>query len=168
MYSYRLSEEVLEPTKVDGNDTTTLSYHPYILCHSCCQLCTPQNSLHALSLFIHTKWTRCSALLTPQNSINPYLPCSAAIKFHNINSNIPYRLYAITYHTYHTDPTLLMDSFLHTGKTGHICHAQYSRCIVHCSHPTPHAHQHALSVLPTTWPSITLCTQLRNTQSIFV
>ena len=32
-----------------------------------CQLCTLQNSLHALSLFIHTEWTRYSALLTPQS-----------------------------------------------------------------------------------------------------
>ena len=23
----------MEPTKLDGNDTTTLSHHPYILCH---------------------------------------------------------------------------------------------------------------------------------------
>ena len=22
-----------EPTKLDGNDTTTISHHPYILCH---------------------------------------------------------------------------------------------------------------------------------------
>ena len=49
-------------------------------------------SLHALSLFIRTKWMKYSALLTLQSSIDPYLPCSAAIKFHDIrNSNIPYR-----------------------------------------------------------------------------
>jgi len=30
---------------VDGNDTTIISYHPYI--HFAMQLCTPQNSLHA-------------------------------------------------------------------------------------------------------------------------
>ena len=29
-------------------------------------------------------------MLTPQPSIDPYLPCSAAIIFHNLNSNIPY------------------------------------------------------------------------------
>ena len=44
-----------KPTKLDGNDTTTLSHHLYILCHSFCQQCTPQNSLHALGLFICTK-----------------------------------------------------------------------------------------------------------------
>ena len=31
-----------------------------------CQLCIPQNSLHALNLFTPTKWTLYSALLTPQ------------------------------------------------------------------------------------------------------
>ena len=76
---------------IDGNDSSTLSHHPYILWHSSWQLCTPQNSLHALSLFIRTKWTRYSVLFTPLSSIDPYLPCSPAIKFHNINSNIPYR-----------------------------------------------------------------------------
>ena len=25
--------EASKPTKLDGNDTTTLSHHPYILCH---------------------------------------------------------------------------------------------------------------------------------------
>ena len=39
-----------KPTKLDGNDTTTLSLHPYILCQSRCQLCTLQNSLYSLSL----------------------------------------------------------------------------------------------------------------------
>ena len=48
-----LAERLLKKTtKLDGNDTT-LSHHPYILCHSSCQLCTPLNSLHACSQPIH-------------------------------------------------------------------------------------------------------------------
>ena len=47
-------------------------------------VCTLQNSVHALTQFIRTKWTRYSALLTPQPSIDPYLLCSAAVIFHNI------------------------------------------------------------------------------------
>ena len=71
--------------------------HFYTILTSCVILPTMHttNSLHALtcSLFKHIKWTGYSALLTPQSSIDPYLPCSAAIKFHNIpcTPNIPYR-----------------------------------------------------------------------------
>ena len=72
------------PMHINMYSQHTVKSFGFILCHSCCQLCTPQNSLHALSLFIYTKWTRYSALLTPQYSIDPHLPCSAAIKFHNI------------------------------------------------------------------------------------
>ena len=47
-------------------------------------------------------------MLTPQSFIDPYLQCSAAIKFHNITSTITYQTDHIhvyhTYHTYHTDP----------------------------------------------------------------
>ena len=47
-----------------------------------------------------------SALLTPQTSIDLYLSCSAAIKFHNITP-AP---------TYHTDPALLMHSKVTTYR----------------------------------------------------
>ena len=78
-------------------------------------------------LFIRTKWTRYSALLTPRSSIDPHLQCSVVIKFHNITwtDHTPY-----TIHTIQTQHALLMDSMhsfcMHTSKTDHICHAQYS------------------------------------------
>ena len=66
---------------------------------------------------------------------NPYLPCSAAIKFHNIT---------LLQHTIQTQPTV--SAF----KTDHICHAQYSNyiaathnithspCTLHTQHYPPH------------------------------
>ena len=76
-----------------------------------------------------------------QSSIDPYLPCSAAIKFHNI-------IYTPTYHTDHNytihthtyQHCSWSPQFLHTGKTDHICHAQYSKYIVYCSHPQHKPH----------------------------
>ena len=60
---------------------------------------------------------------------NPFLLCSAAIKFHNMtNSNISYRS--------STDHGL---KFLHTGKTENICHAQDSNYIT-ATHNTTHSH----------------------------
>ena len=95
-------------------------------------------------------------LLTPHSSIDPYLPCSAAIKFQFQLQQIIY----CTYYTYHTDSCTLQ--YLHTGKTDHICHAQngnyiapthnitHSPCTSTCTtHPA----------LPTTLASTTLCTQ---------
>ena len=70
---------------------------------------SPQNSLHALSLFIRTKWTRYSALLTPHAVFHQSI--SAMFSSNKISQ------------------------FLHTGKTDHISYAQYSNYIVHCSHP---------------------------------
>ena len=70
-----------------GIDTTTLSHHPYILCHFA-------KCAHHKTLYMHLAlpWTRYSALFTPQFPIYPDLPCSAAVRFHVLNSNIPYRL----------------------------------------------------------------------------
>ena len=88
-----------------------------------CQLCTLQNSLHALTLFIHIEWTRFSTQLCSLHSLtHKRRPMSAMVSSnktsqHNLNSNI-----------YHTDPLLLMH-FLHTVKTDHVCHAQYSNYI---------------------------------------
>ena len=51
------------------------------------QLRTPQNSLHALSLFHMYWWTWYTQLCSLQSlhiKDDSYLPCSAAIKFHNI------------------------------------------------------------------------------------
>ena len=61
--------------------------------HSSCQLCT---TMYTTTLYMHVAYSyalneqgtqHCSL----QSSTDPYLPCSAAIKFHNINSKIPYR-----------------------------------------------------------------------------
>ena len=65
-----------------------------------CQLYTPQNSLHALSLFTSSACTQNCLLYIKDN---PYLPCS---EFHNIYySNI-----------YHTDPAHALHSFFIQGK----------------------------------------------------
>ena len=68
-----------KPTKLDGNDTTTLSHDLYILCHFV-------TYKHHKTLYMHLAYTKYSALLTQQSSFDSYLPCSAAIKFHNITS----------------------------------------------------------------------------------
>ena len=49
---------------------------------------------HHKTLYMHLAlpWTRYSALFTPQFPIYPDLLCSAAVRFHVLNSNIPYRL----------------------------------------------------------------------------
>ena len=63
-----------------NHNTFTLSLHlvPFKLS----TVYTTKLSAYPLSLFICTKWTRCSALqlLTQQSSINPYPPCSAVIR----------------------------------------------------------------------------------------
>ena len=77
----------LDPT---FNDTTTLSHHPYILCHFV-------SYAHHKTLYMHLAYSY--ALNEQGNQLclllhikdDPYLPCSAAV-----NS------------TYHTDPTLFM------------------------------------------------------------
>ena len=59
--------EASKPTKLDGNDTTTSTHHPHILCHFANYAHHVTNSLHALSLLICIEWTRYSALPTPQS-----------------------------------------------------------------------------------------------------
>ena len=88
-----------------------------------CQLCTPQNPLHALSLFHMHWWTRYSALLTPQSDTHKRWPISAMfssnkISQHNLNSNIPHR------------PSIAqaLHSFCMQSRQT-ICHAQYSNYI---------------------------------------
>jgi len=80
-------------------------------------------TLHALSLFICTKWTRYSTVF--HWSISAMFS-SNKISQHNLNSNIPYR--PSSAHGLH--------SFcIQARQTIYICHAQYSNYIVHCSHP---------------------------------
>ena len=94
--------------------------YPYILGHFADY--APHKTLY-MHLVYSCALNEQGTQLTPQSSIDPYLPCSAAVKFHNITytpCNIPYR------------PST--PKSLHTGKTDHMCHAQYSNYIVHC-HP---------------------------------
>ena len=94
-------------------------------------------TLHARSLFIRTKWTRysCSIVHSSLPSIHNSMFSSNKTSQHNLNSNIPYRPYAIhTIHTIQTQHCSWTPQFLHTGRTDHICHTQYSNYIVHCSH----------------------------------
>ena len=92
---------------------------------------------------------------------NPYLPCSAATKVHNITDIL----------TYHTDPVVLMYSTSSAYKTDH----SYMPCSVVAT--TLHAAIHNIThspctsictthqALPTLLPSTTLlCTQLTNTR----
>ena len=111
-----------KPTKLDGNDTTILSHHPYILptMHTTkLSTCTLAYS-HPLkrNACVHTN----KALSTAHqvNSLpharQPYVPCmfsSTKSSQHNWHSNIPY-----------TDSTLLMHSTASAYKTDHICHAE--------------------------------------------
>ena len=111
-----------KPTKLNGNDTI-LSYHPYNLCHFA--NCTPQNSLHALSLFIlNEQGTQLCSLHSLHIKDNPYLPCSAPIKIsqHDLLTLI-----------YHTDPALLM----HYTVSAYKQDRPYLQCLVqqlHFSH----------------------------------
>ena len=104
-----------KPTKLNGNDTI-LSYHPYNLCHFA--NCTPQNSLHALSLFIlNEQGTQLCSLHSLHIKDNPYLPCSAPIKIsqHDLLTLI-----------YHTDPALLM----HYTVSAYKQDRPYLQCLV--------------------------------------
>ena len=106
--------EPQKPTNLDGNDTLSLHLLPFP------QICTLQNSLLALNLFICTKWTS-----TQHSSLHslPHKRQSISAMFssdkisHYLNSIIPYR------------PSTCTPQFLHTHKTEHICHAQYSNYI---------------------------------------
>ena len=91
-----------KPTKLDGNDTTTLSRHPYILCHFA--------NLHNAIKFVFIHY-----------GIRPF-------EIRHSGNKSPQ-------HTIQTQHCSCTPQFLHTSKTDHICHAQYSNYIVHCSHP---------------------------------
>ena len=124
-----------KPTKLDGNDTTILSHHPYILCHanmyttklSTCTLAYSHPLNECIST--HQQVTQHCSLSTAHSTDfhiqdNPYLPCSAATKVHNI-THTP---------TCHTDSALLMHSTASAYKTDCICHAQ-----VTAAHNTTHS-----------------------------
>ena len=85
-----------KPTKQDGNDTTLLSHHPYNFAilptmHTTklttCTLC--YSSIH--TQLINTTLSTAHSTAFHMKA-NPYLPCPAAIQFHNnLYSNMPYR-----------------------------------------------------------------------------
>ena len=82
---------------------------------------------------------------------DPYLPCSAAIKSQSItSSNIPHRPMQ------HCSCTA---QFLHTVRTDHICHAQYSNYIVATHNIT---HSPCTSKCTTHPPLPTTCTAFHN------
>ena len=105
------------------HDTTTLSHHPYILCHFA-------NYAHHKTLYMHFAYSICideqGTQLCSLHSLihinaDPNPPCSAAIKFHSIHLKLQH-----TTHTQHCSNTA---QFLYALKTDHICHAQYSNYI---------------------------------------
>ena len=108
-------------TKLDGNGTTTSTHHPYILCHFAYYA-------HHKTLYMSLAYSYAlmNKILSFAHSTvlhikdDPYLPCSAAIKFHSITLQ-----YAIQ--TQHCSCT---PQYLHTLKTDRIWHAQ-----PHWSHP---------------------------------
>ena len=122
----------MEPSKT--NQTKWEWKHKSFLHHvPFCQICTPQNSLHALSLFTPTKWT---LYTQPAHSTafyikgNLYLPSSAK-KFHNL--------------TYHTDPARALHvQFLHSRQTISAMLSIATTLQLPTTYLTPHAHQHAL------------------------
>ena len=114
-----------KPTKLDGNDTTTSTHHPYILCDFA-------NYAHRKTLYMHLAYSyalneQSNQLYSLHGLRHKRRPISAMfssskISQHNLNSNKPYR------------PSIAHAvQFLHTVKTDHTCHAQYSNCI-HYSH----------------------------------
>ena len=119
--------------------TTKLLYMHLAYSHPLNEHCTQHCSLHSL---LHEG--------------NPYLPCSAAIKFHITYSNVPYK------------PNLCIPQFLHSRQTISAMLSSYSNYIaaIHnvtrspcASKCTPHP------ALCTPLPSTTfLCTQLANTK----
>ena len=105
------------------HDTTTLSHHPYILCHFA-------NYAHHKTLYMHfayyicIEWTRYSALLTPQSYTHKCWPISAMFSSNKISQHT-----LKLQHTTQTQHCSSTAQFLHALKADHICHAQYSNYI---------------------------------------
>ena len=137
-----------KPAEQDGNDTTTHSHHPYIMCPFC-QLCTTKNSLHTQPNEHGTQHCSLHSLPHKRQSISATFS-SNKISQHNLK--LP---------TYHTDPGLLTVS---AYKTNYTSHAQYSNYIA-STHNTTHSPCTSKCTphpaLPNPLPSTTLqCTQL--------
>ena len=102
-------------TKLDGSDTTTLSHHPYILCHFV-------NYAHHTTLHMHLaiQGTQLCSLHSPIHKRWPISAIFSSNKFHSITT---------LQHTTQTQHSSCTAQFLLTVKTDHICHAQYSNDI---------------------------------------
>ena len=99
-------------------------YHPYILYHLP-TMPTSKLSTCTLAYWHPLNETYCTqhcSIHSVLHKNNPYLPCPAAIRLHNITYTP----------TCHTDHALLMHSTASAYKTVHICHAAQQ---LHCSHP---------------------------------
>ena len=137
---------------------------------------------HHKTLYMHIPYSDAlneqgTALLTPvfHQSISTTSNTNK-ISQHNLNSNIPYRRYSI--HSMQTQHCSWTSQFLHTGKTDHTYQAQYTKYIAVCSRPQYNPVSHNITQSPCTstytpstthhTASTTLCTQLTNTQTIFV
>ena len=112
---------------------TPQHFHTIPTSCSSCQLCTPRNS--TCTQPIHTQGTHHCSL---QSSIDPYLLCSAAIKFHNIT-------YTPSYHTDHIPyiPSTahgLHSFWIQARQTISAMLSIASKYIVHCSHPQHNPH----------------------------
>ena len=111
---------------LDGNDTTAISDHLYILCHFA-------NYAHRNTLYIHFAYSHplnehCTQLCSLHSLLhkgNPYLQCSAAIKFYITYSNI----------LYHTGPTHALPSFYIQDRPCMSAMLSGYSNYIHCSHP---------------------------------
>ena len=104
--------------------TCTLAYsHPLKECITTLRQGIQHCSLHSLP-----------------HSRQPYVPCSAATKVHNITDTS----------TCHTDSALLKHSIASAYKTDHICHAQWQLSLSHPQHNlSMHINMHYTTTLPT-------------------
>ena len=132
--------------------------YPYILGHFADY--APHKTLY-MHLVYSCALNEQGTQLTPQSSIDPYLPCSAAVKFHNITytpCNIPYRPSTPKFCTQARQAICAMLSIATTLFIAATHNITHSPCTSTCTtHPAT----------PTTLPSTTLlCTQLTNTKHI--
>ena len=148
--------EPQKPTKLDGNGTLSLHlllFPKYAHRKTFCLHLTYSYALNEQG----TQPSSLHSLPHERKSISAMFT-SDKISQHYLNSIIPYR------------PSTCTPQFLHTHKTEHICHAQYSNYIA-ATHNITHSKCTSTCTtypaLPIPLPSTTLlCIQL--TQSIFV
>ena len=99
----------MEPSKTNQTQIR-MTPQPSLHIVPFCQLCTPQNSLHAYSLFTPTKWTQYSALLTSQPSTQKTTLC-VHVQQQNFTTKLTLQ------HTIQTQHCSCTPQFLHTRQT---------------------------------------------------